>query len=150
MIRMLIEAEAGSRNKSLYNEKTLELKETRRVSQPYPYPYGFILGTSSEDSDAVDCYLITNEKLNAGVVVECEPIALLEQHEDDEIDHKVLAALPDQQMKITQELLKEIQDFIYAIFAEYPEIKIRVGPIHPREAALSHILIHRKNERADE
>jgi len=144
MIRMLIEAEAGSLDKNLYNEKTLEHRETRRLSQPYPYPYGFIIGTSSEDGDAVDCYLITKDKLEAGSIVECEPIGLLEQFEGDEIDHKVLAALPGQQVEITTELLRELQGFIYAIFAQYPEVNVRVGIIQPKEAALRHIQNHQK------
>jgi inorganic pyrophosphatase len=139
MIQMLIEAEAGSRDKNLYNEKTLELRETRHILQPYPYPYGFIIGTRAEDGDAVDCYLITKDKLKAGNIVECEPIGLLEQFEDDEIDHKVLAALPGENVESTPELLKELQDFIYGVFAHFPEIQIRVGIIHPKEAALRHI-----------
>jgi inorganic pyrophosphatase len=139
MIRVLIQVEAGSHDKKLYNEKTLEYRETRRVSQPYPYPYGFIVGTSAEDGDAVDCYLITKDKLQAGMILECEPIGLLEQYEDDEIDHKVLAAMPGQDVEVGEELLKELQDFIYSVFAQFPDIHVRVGPIQPRQAALNHI-----------
>ena len=143
MIQILVQVAAGSHDKNLYEEKTLEYKGTRQISYMYPYPYGFVIGTSAEDGDAVDCYLITKENLKAGMVVECEPIALLEQHEDDEIDHKVLAILPGQQVDITPELVKELQDFIYAVFAQFPDIHIRVGPVHPREAALRHIQEHR-------
>lgn len=143
MIQVFIEVAAGSNEKNLYNEKTLELKGTRRVSQSYPYPYGFIIGTSSEDGDAIDCYLITKDKLEPGSIVECEPIALLEQHEGNEIDHKVLAVLHGQHVQVGKELLKELQDFIYAIFSQYPDIQIRVGPIHSGDAAMSHIQHYR-------
>jgi inorganic pyrophosphatase len=139
MIKVFIEAEAGSRNKNRYDEKTLEYKGTREVSQPYPYPYGFILGTRGEDGDCVDCYLITNDTVSAGTMVECEPIGLLEQHEGEEIDHKVLAALPGELVNLDEELLKELQGFIYAVFAEFPEVHVHVGRILPREAALRHI-----------
>jgi inorganic pyrophosphatase len=139
MIRILIEAEAGSREKNRYDEQTLELKGTRRVSHSYPYPYGFIIETSAQDGDAVDCYLITKDKFEAGAIVECEPIGLLEQFEDDETDHKVLAALAGQQVEVTAELQRELQGFIYGIFAAYPEVRIRVGAIQPKEAALRHI-----------
>jgi hypothetical protein len=47
MIKILVQVEAGSRDKRLYNEKTLEYKGMSRISQPYPYPYGFIIGTSA-------------------------------------------------------------------------------------------------------
>lgn len=139
MIQVLIQVEAGSRDKNFYNEKTLEYRETRRGFQPYPYPYGFILGTSAEDGDAVDCYLITKDKLKAGTIVECEPVGLLEQDEDGEIDHKVLATLPGETVDLDEGLLKELQDFIYALFSRYPDMHVSVGPIRPREAAMRHI-----------
>lgn len=139
MIKVFIQVEAGSCDKNFYNEKTLEYKRTGRGSHPYPYPYGFILDTSAADGDNVDCYLITNESLKPGMIVECEPIGLLEQHEDEEVDHKVLAAMSGQKVEVSQALLQELQSFIYAIFAEYPEMHVSVGPILPREAALHHI-----------
>jgi len=139
MIQVLIQVEAGSRDKRLYNEKTREYRETRRVSQPYPYPYGFIVGTNAEDGDAVDCYLITKDFLKAGTIVECEPVGLLEQDEGGEIDHKVLAVLPGQDVEIGTALLNVLQDFIHSIFAAFPDVNVRVGPIQPREAALNYI-----------
>jgi inorganic pyrophosphatase len=139
MVEVLIQVEAGSCNKKLYNEKTLEFKAVSQVSRPYPYPYGFIVGTSSADGDCVDCYLITKELLKSGTIVECEPVSLLEQEEDGEIDHKVLAALTGQDVEITQALLEELSDFIYAVFAGFPEVHVRIGKILPREAALQHI-----------
>jgi inorganic pyrophosphatase len=139
MIKVCIEVEAGSCDRHRYNEKTLEYKSTRRISQPYPYPYGFILGTSAADGDNVDCYLITNDHLHAGTVVECEPIGLLEQDEDGEADHKVLAVMPGQGIEVGQGLLQELWDFIYAMFAQFPDVCVRVGRLLPREAALHHI-----------
>jgi len=139
MIKVCIEVDAGSLEKNLYHEKTLEYRETRPVSRPYPYPYGFILGTTAEEGDNVDCYLITRDSLKPGTIVECEPIGLLEQHEDGEIDHKILAALPGQDIEAGEELLKELRDFIQAVFAQYPDMVVRVGRILPREAALNHI-----------
>jgi inorganic pyrophosphatase len=139
MIQVLIQVEAGSRDKKLYNEKTLEYRETHRVSQRYPYPYGFIIGTRAEDGDAVDCYLITKDRLKANTIVECEPIGLLEQDEDGEIDHKVLAVMPGQDVDLDEGLLKELQDFIYALFSQYPDMRVSVGPVHPSEAALNHV-----------
>jgi inorganic pyrophosphatase len=139
MIKVCIQVEAGSCNKNFYNERTLEYLETRPGSRPYPYPYGFIIGTSAADGDCVDCYLITSDRLPSGTIVECEPVGLLLQDEDGEIDHKVLAAIPGQDVALGQELLREMQEFIYAIFAKYPDMRVRVGPILPREAALHHL-----------
>jgi inorganic pyrophosphatase len=139
MIKVCIEAEAGSCEKHRYHEKTLEYQGMRRVSRPYPYPYGFILGTRAADGDSVDCYLITHESLKSGTIVECEPIGLLEQDEDGEVDHKVLAALPGQDVEVGLGLLEELRVFIYAIFSPFPDVGVRVGRLLPREAALHHI-----------
>ena len=109
------------------------------MSRPFPYPYGFIIGTSAADGDCVDCYIITTEKLSAGSIVACEPVGLMEQDEDGEIDHKVLAALPGQNVEPDERLLKELRDFIYALIAPFPDVHISIGNILPREAALHHI-----------
>jgi inorganic pyrophosphatase len=139
MIKVLIEVAAGSCDKNLYHARTLEYQGTRQVSRSYPYPYGFIVGTRTADGDGVDCYLITQQVLEPGTIVECEPVGLLEHDEDGEVDHKVLAALPGQAVDPGQDLLHELRDFIYAIFAQLPEAHVRVGRILPREAALRHI-----------
>ena len=140
MIQVLIEVEAGSCDKARYHEKTLAYQRTRRTSRPYPYPYGFIIGTSAADGDGVDCYIITHDRLKSSTIVECEPIGLLEQDEGGEVDHKVLAAIPGQGVELSQGLLEELRDFIYAVFAQYPEARVSVGRILPREAALHHII----------
>ena len=82
MIQVLVQVVAGSSDKNFYNERTLEYLETRHASRPYPYPYGFIIGTRAADGDCVDCYLITSERLASGTIVECEPMGLLLQDEE--------------------------------------------------------------------
>lgn len=141
MIKIFIETEGGSYYRKVYDEKTYEYKGMgrRRLSPPYPYPYGFIIGTRAADGDCVDCYVITNDSLKSGTIVEGEPIGLLEQDEDGEIDHKVLAALPGQDVVLDQELLEQLRDFIDAIFVHFPRLSVTVGRILPREVALEHI-----------
>lgn len=101
-MKVFIENEAGSNQKNFYNEKTLEYKKTVTVSRKYPYPYGFILDTTSGDGDNLDCFIITDKELRSGQVVECEPVGLMEQIETawgkskggiEEEDHNVLAIL---------------------------------------------------------
>jgi inorganic pyrophosphatase len=139
MIQMMIQVARGSCDSKRYDERTLEYLQTRSVSRPYPYPYGFIIHTTAADGDCVDCYLITRDKVTSGSMVECEPVGLLLQDENGEIDHKILAVLPGQEAALGPELLQELQEFIYAVFAEYPGAQVRVGPILPREAALKHL-----------
>jgi inorganic pyrophosphatase len=139
MVQMMIQVARGSCDRKIYNERTLEYLRLGRGSQPYPYPYGFIIGTNAEDGGCVDCYLITTDEVTPGTIVECEPVGLLLQDENGEIDHKILAVLPGQEAALGPELLQELQEFIYAIFAKAPDMKVRVGPILPRQAALDHL-----------
>lgn len=138
MIKMLIQVAAGSSDRKMYRESSLEYVETRHGSHLYPYPYGFIVGTRTADGDCVDCYLITREPVSAGSLVECEPIGLLLQDEAGEVDHKVLAALPGQDVVVGAELFQELQGFIDNMFAD-TGLEVRVGPLLPREAALRHL-----------
>jgi inorganic pyrophosphatase len=139
MIKVLIQVDGGSSERCFYDERTLEYKETRLSHQPFPYPYGFILGTRAADGDSVDCYIITHDSLPTGSIVDCEPMGLLEQDEDGEIDHKVLAALPGQTVQLNQEFLEKLRNFIDGVTAKFPDVHITVGNILSREAALRHI-----------
>ena len=140
-ISVVVQVAAGSRERRLYDEKTLEYLGARKVLLPYPYPYGFIVGTTSEDGDGdnVDCYIITGEALRAGSIVECEPVGLLEQMEGDEVDHKVLARLPGQDVALDQALLEELRSFIAGLDAQFPEVAFKIGRILPREAAIQYL-----------
>lgn len=66
MIKVLVQVSGGSTDRRIYNEQTLEYQGTRRGHHPYPYPYGFILGTRAEDDACLDCYVITHDDLPAG------------------------------------------------------------------------------------
>jgi inorganic pyrophosphatase len=138
-IKVCIQIEAGSFDRRIYNEKTLEYKGTHRTSRPFPYPYGFILETNAADGDNVDCYIITREKLKSGNIVECEPIGLLEQYENEEVDHKVLATMPGEYVVVSQSLHQELKDFICALCSQFPNLTMRVGPILSQTAAIDYI-----------
>jgi len=139
MTKALIQVEIGSSERRIFNEQTLEYKETRLGRHPYPYAYGFIIGTSGDDGDCVDCFLLSKQFVTAGSIIECEPIGLLEQYENDEVDHKVLTILPGEDMRLQPNILEELTSFIHTIFSGHPAIIIRVGPVHSREAAHKYI-----------
>jgi inorganic pyrophosphatase len=93
-VKVFIQNEAGSFVKHVHNEKTLDLRGKSKLSRPYPFPYGFILHTSADDCLNVDCYVLTGQPLRTGQIVECEPIALMDQIEDGQEDHNVPAVIP--------------------------------------------------------
>jgi len=148
-MKVFIENEAGSDQKNLYNENTLEYKKTVSVSRKYPYPYGFILNTTSGDGDNVDAFIITDKELKTGQIVECEPVGLMEQMERswdeskgeiEEIDHNILMVLEDgNQNVISDEVKANLTDFVLHVFDHIRPNKNRVGNFLDKEKALKYI-----------
>ena len=94
--------QAGEPNiKNVFNKETKAFVEAKAFHLTYPYPYGYILDTRAPDGDELDCYIITNKKLQALSVVECEPIGMTEWFEDGEEDHKILMVLKDEEKSLT-------------------------------------------------
>lgn len=147
-MKVFIENEAGSDQKHLYNEKTLEFKKAVTVSRKYPYPYGFILDTTNEDGDNLDCFVITSKKLKSGQIIECEPIGLMEQIETtwdeskgdiDEQDHNMLAIFPDEKIKIDNKIKDSLREFVLHVFDHLPNKKVRVGNFLSQDEALKYL-----------
>ena len=139
MIKVLIQAEAGSPDKMRYDEKTLKPIEVGRVSRPYPFPYGFVVATAAADGDNVDCYVFGDDGLRSGSIVDCEVVGLLDQVESGEPDHKVLAVVAGQKAVLPDGVFEALEEFIFAVFSEYPECVVRVGPIHSRDVAVRYV-----------
>ena len=139
MIEVLIEAEAGSCEKRRFDERTLEPLAAGRVSRPYPFAYGFVLDTIASDGDSADCYVFGDGKLQSGSIVNCDVVGLLEQTESGEPDHKVLAVVTGQEPVIPDQAVQILRDFIYGIFADYPNTTVNVGRVHSRDSALQYI-----------
>jgi inorganic pyrophosphatase len=142
-IKIFVEAELGSFEKRQYDEKTLEDKGIRRVILSYPFPYGFIMKTETEDGDGIDAYVITKDHLDVGQIVECEPIGMLEVIEGNEIDNKVLACMSGQAAEIDEKLVEVLQNFIYGIFKDNPDVKIKVGRSFSKQETIKYIEKHK-------
>jgi inorganic pyrophosphatase len=138
-MQVFIENEAGSRRKNVYDEQTLQLLRTIEVSASYPYPYGFVIGTVSGDDDAVDCFVLTTESLSAGTTLECDPIGLLEQVEDGEIDHKVLAVPSGTSATVDEAAIAALKKFIFGVFAHVPDKRMGIGRLLGRDAAENYL-----------
>jgi inorganic pyrophosphatase len=138
-MQVFIENQAGSRCKNIYDERTLRHVRTLDVSASYPYPYGFIIGTLSGDGDAVDCFVLTSEPLVAGTTVECDPVALLEQIEDGEIDHKVLAVPSGAAATINDAVIAALKEFISGVFSHVPGKRMEIGRLLDRDAAAGYL-----------
>jgi inorganic pyrophosphatase len=138
-MRVFIENEAGSRRKNIYDERTLAHLGSVEVSAAYPFPYGFVLGTVSGDGDAVDCFVLTAAPLRSGTTVECEPVGLIEQIEDGEIDHKVLAVPRGDEVRVDSTTVTAIKTFIAGVFAHVPGKRMDIGRLLDRSAAEAYL-----------
>ena len=126
-MQVFIENQAGSRRKNIYDERTLRHLRTIDVSASYPYPYGFVIGTVSGDAGAVDCFVLTSEPLIAGTTLECDPIGLLEQVEDGEVDHKILAVPSGGSATIDDAVVAALKEFISGVFSHVPDKRMEIG-----------------------
>ena len=138
-MRVFVQNQAGSDRKHVHDEKTLEYKETRKVSRPYPYPYGFILNTTSGDGDNLDCFLITDRDLKSGDIVDCEPVGIMEVSHNGKEDHKILAVLKGEKSRIDRAVEQKLIEFVNHIFDHMKEEVIVVGQFLGRKEAIANI-----------
>ncbi|MBI4232038.1 inorganic diphosphatase [Candidatus Peregrinibacteria bacterium] len=137
IMKVFIENEAGSDQKNIFDEKTLEYKKTVTVSRHYPYPYGFILNTTSGDGDNLDCFVITSQPLKSRTFVNVEPVGMFEQVEDGKDDPKILATIPGEVISVHDDIKKILQDFIEHVFDHRQGKKIAIGRFLGRDEALA-------------
>lgn len=139
--KVFIDNPAHQSTKNLYNEKTLEYIRSTTVSMPYPFPYGFFLGTTSGDGDNLDCFVITRKPLRQAQQVAVVPIAVMEVLENGETDHKILARLDgeDETIELNQETKRILIEFIKGVFSHLPAKHMEIGRFLGRDAALEMI-----------
>ncbi len=126
-MKVFIENEAGTDQKNIFNEETLEYLKTVTVSRSYPYPYGFILNTKSGDGGNLDCFVLTKQMLKTGTVIDAEPIGMFEEIEDGQDDSKILAALADEVPLVDEVVIQKLTDFTAHVFDHLPNKVKKIG-----------------------
>ncbi|HWP61076.1 MAG TPA: inorganic diphosphatase [Candidatus Paceibacterota bacterium] len=126
-MKVFIENEQGSDKKNIFNEKTLEYSRSYTVSARYPFPYGFLLNTTSGDGDNLDCFLLTSKPFKSGEVVEAEPIGMYEQVENGETDHKILAVPVGDAWSVDEKTEQIFREFAVKVFSHLPKNDVQVG-----------------------
>lgn len=144
MIDVMIEVGRGQRVKRCMDAAGI-VTGVRTALEPYPYSYGFVLGTVDGEGDGIDCWVISRETHAPGATIRCEPFGLLEFHEGSELDHKVLATpIGNPWLGDTSALRDELEAYTRLLFSAYPEVSIRIGRILPAREADSLIASSRK------
>jgi inorganic pyrophosphatase len=139
VIQVFIQNEAGSNRKNYHNERTLEYLESKVVSESYPFPYGFVVGTAAADGCCVDCFVITVRRLRSGDLLDCEPIGTMEQIEDGLPDHNILARPAGEESEVTEQIEAALVEFVSHVFDHIDGKHIRAGKFLGQGAALAHI-----------
>lgn len=90
---VIIEITKGSRNKYEYDKDlgVIKLDRTLSTSISYPYDYGFIPHTLSEDGDMLDVFVILENSVFPGCLVTARPVGVVHMTDDGEKDEKIIA-----------------------------------------------------------
>ena len=139
-LKIFIQNEAGSNQKHYHDEKRLEWIRSAEVPRPYPFPYGFVIGTTSADGGNLDCFVITEQRLRTGQIVEGEAVGLMEQIEDGEDDHKVLARLYGEEVEVDSNVRETLTEFVRQSFKHVAGMQVRVGEFLGRDEVEAHIV----------
>ena len=143
LITVFVQNEAGSNQKNYHNETTLEYLSTKPLSRPYPYPYGFIVGTTASDGCNLDCFVITGQPLKTGQTMQCEVIGLMEQIEDGIEDHNILVIPAGESRRISPKIEAVLTEFVLNVFRHIESKRMKVGRFLGTAQAEAYIASHR-------
>jgi inorganic pyrophosphatase len=138
-IKVFVQNEAGSNQKNHHDEKALIFRFAEHVSRPYPFPYGFVIGTTAQDGCNLDCYVITRLEIRTGTIIDCEPVGLMEQFEDGIEDHNVLAVPLGENADVSEAVQKRLIEFVENVFRHRKGKQLRAGRFLSATEAKAHI-----------
>lgn len=148
---VFVENPQGATTKIHHDEEKLVPLFEEPVSFPYPYGYGFVLGVQSGDGDCLDVFVISKDHIPSGTRLTCAAIALLEQWQNDDDDHDVIAVpideFDDADSVDLEEVRANITKHMDEVFSHDPNRTLRVGRLLPASAAEA--LVRREDLPAD-
>ncbi len=93
LVNVVIEIPIGSTTKYEYHDdvKTIVVDRFLYTAFAYPFNYGFIPQTWSEDEDALDIVVLSSQPVAVGTVIESRVIGMLETEDEEGGDAKLIA-----------------------------------------------------------
>jgi inorganic pyrophosphatase len=93
LINVIVEIPVGSKIKFEYDKDLGVIKADRLLYTAFSYPfnYGFVPGTLSEDHDPLDIVVLSSEPIYPGILIECRVVGMLETEDEEGGDAKVIA-----------------------------------------------------------
>ncbi len=129
--KAFIEIPLGSSVKYEVDEKTGELTVDRflHTAMSYPFNYGYIQGSKGKDGDPTDVCIFSSKAVQAGVVMKCHSIGLLEMEDEAGIDTKIFA-VPDEKIdplfgkwNSIEDVPQAMKDLVKHFFDHYKELE---------------------------
>lgn len=152
-----IEIPKGSKNKYELDKESgvIILDRVLGTSVQYPANYGFIPKTLAQDGDAVDVFVLCQETIPAGCLVECKPIGVMHMEDDGKPDEKIIAvAVKDlvyssynKLEELPEHIMYEIEHF-FSIYKAFEDKKITIDGFEGKEVAIKTVAegLERYNE----
>lgn len=136
---VFIENPKGSIAKIHHDEVALVPTHCELVGAPYAYAYGFVVGVPSGDGDMLDCFVISEQTLYTGDRLDCIPIGYLDQWQNGDEDHDIIAIPASEAHLIDStdvaEVVETLRAFIGQVFSTIPDRTLSVGDFHNAQAA---------------
>ena len=146
-LNIFIENPKGSSNKYELDKESGKIMLDRALysSVFWPFEYGFIENTLSEDGDPLDAVVLVNESTFPGCVIPCKIIGMLDMEDESGIDYKIIA-VPDDKIDprfkhinsmddLTEHQKKEIQEFFETYKRLEPNKWVKVVGFKSKEEA---------------
>ena len=130
-INVVIDVPRGGNNKYEYSEDKgyFELDRVNYMPMFYPFDYGFVPQTHSEDGDALDVLLLTTYPTFPGCVIKARPIGMLLMRDEAGVDNKILA-VPIEKIDPRFKEIRDIDDLgehykkeIMVYFEDYKKLE---------------------------
>jgi len=141
------EVKKGSRLKYECCKDTgmLVLDRVLATATQFPFNYGFIPRTLSEDGDPLDVFIFMSEPIEPLCLITCTPIGILEMIDNGERDEKILAfpkhkkglyRKPITDIKdVSGDMLNELSHFLQVYKGLDVDNKVIIKPIQGASAA---------------
>lgn len=130
-INVVVDIPQGARNKYEYDEEGGYFKLDRTLFSPmyFPFEYGFIPQTVSEDGDSLDVVLIMSGPTFSGCVIQARPVGVLMMSDEEGVDNKIIA-VPVEKVDPLLKEIKKIEDLgehlkkeIELFFSDYKKLE---------------------------
>ncbi len=131
-INVFIENPKGSTNKYELDKETNRIMLDRVLYSPvhWPFEYGFIDGTLSDDGDPLDVVMLSEHPTFPGCVVPCKVIGMLNMEDESGLDYKIIAVPDDKIDPAFKEVnsIDDLSDYQKKVIQEFFETYKRLEP----------------------